>query len=175
MSKKDKKKKTQAREPWEQSIYETDMESGRSRLEKRQQKKGDTVFLTVLVILLLLIIAFPAATIWFLSQNKTNEKNAKDQPASSIVQSSTQESSAVQSSSNIQKESSSSTEAGIQSESSEDVTQNQNAEPEFTTVLAGEGFQQVAERTGVTIEQLEELNSMSRYTTIQPDQQLRIR
>ena len=40
MSKKDKKK-NQAREPWEQSIYEPDQNGGGSRLAKRQQQRGN--------------------------------------------------------------------------------------------------------------------------------------
>ena len=41
MSKKDKKK-NQAREPWEQSIYEPDQNGGGSRLAKRQQQRGNS-------------------------------------------------------------------------------------------------------------------------------------
>ncbi len=77
MSKKDKKK-NQAREPWEQSIYEPDQNGGGSRLAKRQQQRGNSLFLTVLVILLLLIIAIPIGTfLWMMQDKKPNESASK--------------------------------------------------------------------------------------------------
>ena len=42
-------KENQAREPWEQSIYEPDQNGGGSRLAKRQQQRGNSLFLTVLL------------------------------------------------------------------------------------------------------------------------------
>ena len=92
MSKRDKK--NGVREPWEQSIYDTEKGAGGSRSEKRQQKKGNTVFLTILVILLLLIISLPVGTYLYVMRDKKPDTSKQaSQPSSSVVvQSSTKNS-----------------------------------------------------------------------------------
>ncbi|MGC6769720.1 SAG1386/EF1546 family surface-associated protein [Enterococcus sp. LJL128] len=175
MSKKDKNKPTEAREPWEQSIYDTKEDTGHSRLEKRQYKKGNTVFLTILVILLLLIIALPIGTFWWVSRDKPNEnKGGNSTPSSSITSSSTKESSTA-SSSTIQ---SSSTAEGTDSSTPAEGQPSEDpadTEPVYGEVYEGEGFKQVAERYGVTIEQIMELNGLGADSIIHPGDTLRVK
>lgn len=184
MSKKDSKKPSGAREPWEQSIYDTDKNTGGSRSEKRQQKKGNTVFLTILVILLLLIIALPVGTYLYVMRDKPNDNKQASQPSSSVVvQSSTKNSSTQSSSSSAnasQETPASSSDAvtdGAQSSVPQETTPTSTAEEAavYTQVLQGEGFEQVASRNGITIEQLEQLNGKSRTETIYPGDQLRVK
>jgi len=187
VSKKDKKKPSGAREPWEQSIYETDKNAGGSRSEKRQQKKGNTVFLTILVILLLLIIALPVGTYLYVMRDKPNDNKNASQPSSSVVvQSSTKNSTTQPSSSSAdasQEQPASSSDVtngdGQNSSSSnvpqESTPQSVAEEPEYTEVLNGEGFQQVAARNGISIEQLEQLNGRSRNETLFPGDKLRVK
>lgn len=182
MSKKDKTRTTEVREPWEQSIYETDREAGASRVGKRHNKKGNTAFLTILVLLLLLIISIPIGTWMYISRDKKPVENTANssQASSSIVQSSstteTKESSSISSSSEEQTNPSSSSElAGNEDNENQQQAQNEEAAAEYTTVLAGEGFQQVAARNGITVAQLEQLNGKSSSETIYPGDTLRVK
>ncbi|MBL1228604.1 LysM peptidoglycan-binding domain-containing protein [Enterococcus sp. BWB1-3] len=175
MSKKDKYKKSEAREPWEQSIYDTKEDNGHSRIEKRQHRKGNTVFLTILVILLLLIIALPIGTYWWVARDKPSSNGTT--PSSSIVVSSTEQStttappaeSSVQSS-EAPAESTAPSGEGEQT----DTPTVDTVEPLYTEVFAGEGFKQVAERNGITVEQLMELNGLSADAIIHPGDSLRV-
>ncbi|MHC5229349.1 SAG1386/EF1546 family surface-associated protein [Enterococcus sp. LJL99] len=180
MSKQDKKRTTEVREPWEQSIYETDREAGASRVGKRQNKKGNTAFLTILVILLLLIISLPIGTWMYISRDKKPAENTANssQASSSVVQSSTttSESTSVSSSSEEQQNSSSSSEPATDGgNETPEQTPEAEAAAEYTTVLAGEGFQQVAARNGITVAQLEQLNGKSSTETIYPGETLRVK
>ncbi len=181
MSKKDKKNPSGAREPWEQSIYETDKNAGGSRLEKRQQKKGNTVFLTILVILLLLIITLPVGTYLYVMRDKPNDnKNASQLSSSVVVQSSTKNSTTQPSSSSAavsQEQPASSSEAVVDGQSSattptSDVTEQAAA---YTEVLNGEGPNQVASRNGITTEELLQLNGLNLNSVLQPGQSLRVK
>lgn len=174
MSKKDKVRKSDAREPWEQSIYEPENDTGHSRVEKRQNKKGNTVFLTILVILLVLIIALPTGTFFWMMRDKSNDANKSVKTASSsLVQSTTKSSNAdSQVTSESQTSDSQTDESGIPDSGDE---QQQEAGQAYDTVLKGEGFQQIAERNGITIAELERLNNMSSSTIIQPGDQLRVK
>lgn len=172
MSKKDKIRKSDAREPWEQSIYEPENDDRHSRVEKRQSKKGNTVFLTMLVFLLVMIIALPTGTYFYITRDKSN--NSKDNnttPSSSLVESTSKSSVDSQASSS----SSSSSESAEEAPSSLDNQQQDNGQSAYDTVQAGEGFQQVAERNGISIAELERLNGMSSSTVIQPGQQLKVK
>lgn len=181
MSKQDKKRRQEVREPWEQSIYETDGEADASRVGKRQNTKGNTAFLTILVILLLLIISIPIGTWLYISRDKKPVENTVNstQVSSSVVQSSstvTSESTSSSSSSTEQTSSSSSSEVAANGENeTPEPTPASETEAEYTTVIAGEGFQQVAARNGITVEQLEQLNGMSSTETINPGQTLRVK
>lgn len=175
MTKKDKYKTSEAREPWEQSIYDTKEDNGHSRIEKRQHKKGNTVFLTVLVILLLLIIALPIGTYWWVARDKPSNKGTT--PSSSVAVSSTENSTSTASSADSSAQSSEAP-TGNTTPSSEgeqtDVQADDVAESLYTEVLAGEGFKQVAERNGITVEQLMELNGLTTDTIIHPGDSLRV-
>lgn len=180
MSKKDKRRSTEVNEPWEQSIYETDREAGASRVGKRQNTKGNTAFLTILVILLLLIISIPIGTWLYISKDKKPAENTANstQTSSSVVQSSsttaTSESTTISSSSEGQENPSSSSEVAADGENQEQ-TPDEETGAEYTTVLSGEGFQQVATRNGITVAQLEQLNGISSSETIYPGDKLRVK
>ncbi|WP_086313128.1 hypothetical protein A5821_000709 [Enterococcus sp. 7F3_DIV0205] len=184
MSKKDSKKPSGAREPWEQSIYDTDKNTGGSRSEKRQQKKGNTVFLTILVILLLLIIALPVGTYLYVMRDKPNDNKQASQPSSSVVvQSSTKNSSTQSSSSSAnasQETPASSSDAvtdGAQSSVPQETTPTSAAEEAavYTEVLNGEGPNQVASRNGITTDELLQLNGLNLNSVLQPGQSLRVK
>lgn len=171
MSKRDKRKSSETREPWEQSIYDTDNNAGSSRSEKRQQGKGNTAFLTILVILLLLIISIPVGTyLYVVKDNKPAAKTASES-SSVVVQSSTKEST------------SDSTAASQTQASSEDTAVSGSAEADandttgavYTEVLSGEGPNQVAARNGITTDELLQLNDLSLNSVLQPGQSLRVK
>lgn len=179
MNKKDEIKKSDAREPWEQSIYEPENDARHSRVEKRQSKKGNTFFLTILVFLLVMIIALPTGTYFWITRDKSsNSKNTNTTPSSSQVESvakSSAESSAESQASTTEDSLSNEESADEGTPTSSDNLQQDNGQAVYDTVQSGEGFQQVAERNGITIADLERLNGMSRSTIIQPGDQLRVK
>ncbi|MGX7262550.1 SAG1386/EF1546 family surface-associated protein [Enterococcus crotali] len=173
MSKKDKKKPSGAREPWEQSIYDTDKNAGGSRSEKRQQKKGNTVFLTILVILLLLIITLPVGTYLYVMRDKPNDNKEASKPSSSVVvQSSTKDSSTQAST-----QAPAASESAVDGQSSvpQETTPTSEAAEVYTEVLNGEGPNQVATRNGISTEELLQLNGLGADAMLQPGQSLRIK
>nr|WP_236674624.1 SAG1386/EF1546 family surface-associated protein [Enterococcus sp. BWR-S5] len=175
VSKRNNNKPTEAHEPWEQSIYDTKDDAGHSRIEKRQYKKGNTVFLTILVFLLLMIIALPIGTFWWVARDKPSEnKGGTATTTSSIAASSTQESSAPTSS--TPQESSAADPNATPEESVEDPNATPEAETDavYAEVQAGEGFRQVAERYGVTVEQILELNGLTADAVLHPGDSLRV-
>lgn len=174
MSKRDKKKTSGAREPWEQSIYDTEKDTGSSRSEKRQQKKGNTVFLTILVILLLLIIALPVGTyLYVMRDNSSDNKNASQPSSSVVVQSSTKESSSEATADSSEAQEQSTTEAETPAETTPTTQADEGAV--YTEVLSGEGPNQVATRNGITTEELLQLNGLSLDSVLQPGQSLRVK
>ncbi|ALS00603.1 hypothetical protein ATZ33_04210 [Enterococcus silesiacus] len=175
MSKKDKKKPSGAREPWEQSIYDTDKNSGGSRSEKRQQKKGNTVFLTILVILLLLIITLPVGTYLYVMRDKPNDNKETSKPSSSVVVQSSTKNSSTQPSSQASTSASSESVAEGQSSVIQETTPTSEVAEAYTEVLNGEGPNQVAARNGITTEELLQLNGLSMDSMLQPGQSLRIK
>lgn len=176
MSKKDTRKPSGAREPWEQSIYDTDKNIGASRSEKRQHKKGNTVFLTILVILLLLIIALPVGTYLYVMRDKPNDNKNASQPSSSVVvQSSSKNSSTQPSSSTSTESSTSSSSEDAQSNSVPQETTPTSEAAVYTEVLSGEGPNQVATRNGITTDELLQLNGLSLDSVLQPGQSLRVK
>ena len=196
MSRNDKKKPKTANEPWEQSIYDTDYEQNVSRSQQRKGKKGNTMFLTMLVILLFLIAAIPTGVyIWWLNDNKTTpntqtattttiSKETKESSTSSQASSSsTEQTSASSTAENNENQDNNQAENGNADQNTNqntnqnteqdtnqntDQNTNQNADQtagnqseEYTTVQNGEGPDQIAARTGVSVETIYELNGMS--------------
>ncbi|EOM19734.1 hypothetical protein SSQ_02307 [Enterococcus faecium EnGen0193] len=78
MSRKDRHQSTEnneTQEPWEQPIYDTDDEVS-SRSSQRQQKKGNTLFLSLFLILLVLCIAIPAGAYFWIRNGSSNNATA---------------------------------------------------------------------------------------------------
>ncbi len=74
MSRKDRHQSSEnneTQEPWEQPIYDTEDEFS-SRSSQRQQKKGNTLFLSLFLILLVLCIAIPAGAYFWIRNGSTN-------------------------------------------------------------------------------------------------------
>lgn len=79
MSRKDRHQSTEnneTQEPWEQPIYDTEDEVS-SRSSQRQQKKGNTLFLSLFLILLVLCIAIPAGAL--ISGSETDQATMQQQ------------------------------------------------------------------------------------------------
>ena len=211
MSRKDRHQSTEnneTQEPWEQPIYDTDDEVS-SRISQRQQKKGNTLFLSLFLILLVLCIAIPAGAYFWIRNGSSNNATAatSSETSTSVVESSTSttkeestETSTVESST-IAEESTVSQDTGVTSESSiaAETTPTSSSEATYqagdsssnaaettpsssaaagstTTVQAGEGPKQVAERAGITTDQLFELNGLDPNNfMLYPGQELRIK
>lgn len=183
MPKKVKKKENrQVNEPWEQPIYEVESEQVPSRVQSGRRKRGNHRFLTIVLILLFIIAAGPAVFgVWklYVDHQPTTQKVAsKESSEKSVASSSTKATSTSTTS-----ESSQSTEtSATTTESSENQTTNQNEETtsqngeEYTTVQAGEGPQSIANRTGVSVEDIYRLNGMTADNfSLTPGQQIRIK
>ena len=182
-------------EPWEQPIYDTDGEEMTSRSQKRNTKKSNTKFLTIVLILIFLIAAIPiSAGVWGIYE-KNKSKKPEQTPETTIsstiessttsesTSSSTVESSTVESSSEVAVESSvkETPTPPVQQpeEKPEPVApkpdENQGGE-EYVEVLSGEGPNAVAARAGISVEELYRLNGMTPENFhLSPGQQLRVR
>ena len=211
MSRKDRHQSSEnneTQEPWEQPIYDTEDEFS-SRSSQRQQKKGNTLFLSLFLVLLALCIAIPAGAYFWIRNGSTNSASSASSSSttSSLVESSStkEESSAVESSK--ESESTSESQAAVETTPSsssvsqgeatpsssvvdqEEVQPSSSAAAETTpsssstapagsttTVQSGEGPKQVAERAGITIDQLFELNGIDPNNYfLYPGQELRIK
>lgn len=173
-----KSKKNKTPEPWEQSIYDTEYETNTSRTQQRSKKRGNTVFLTLLLIMLVLIIAIPAI-VWVMIING-DDKPAQTAPSSTVssstISSSTSESSSESSESSSSSEESQEPEPEVDTpESAPVVDTPQQNEAEYATVNNGEGPYTFANRHGISLQTLYELNGINENSTLQPGESLRIR
>lgn len=180
------------KEPWEQPIYDTNYDTNSSRLEQRQQKKGNTLFLVILVIMLLLIITIPIGFYFWATQDSGRTATSQT-TESSLVSTETKESTKASSEAASSAPSESSEPAPAESvpesepveetpeetipSSEETVPSSSEAAEgeEYTQVIAGEGFNQIAARTGVSIDTILQLNGLQIDSTILPGQTLRIK
>lgn len=183
MSRKDRHQSTEnneTQEPWEQPIYDTEDEVS-SRSSQRQQKKGNTLFLSLFLILLVLCIAIPAGAYFWIRNGSSN--NATVESSTMAEESTVSQDTGVTSESSIAAEttpsSSSDTtyQAGDSSSNAAETTPSSSAVAgTTTTVQAGEGPKQVAERAGITTDQLFELNGLDpNKFMLYPGQELRIK
>lgn len=200
MSRKNKNKNQQneMNEPWEQPIYDTEGEENYSRSAKRNSKKSNTTFLTIVLILIFLIVAIPIGTgAWVLFQKNKPETastiESTIESSSSTIESTTTketESSSTESSTSISSETQESTQSSEQPvtppvvepetptvpATPETPTTPENAEGDYIEVLAGEGPNNVAARAGISVDELYRLNGMTADNFfLTPGQQLRIR
>lgn len=182
------------KEPWEQPIYEEETQENASRSNQYHQKRGNTLFLSIVLFLLFLCVAIPTVVGIWVHQQKTE--------AASLVSSSSSEVAKASSSTTTTKTSSTETESTSSTEmTSETVGETQTEEtlpssdessqvsvPEETTpsssavagetieVLSGEGPNQIAARAGISVEKLLQLNGMSMDNFFfAPGQQVRIK
>lgn len=186
-------------EPWEQPIYDTEGEETYSRSAKRNSKKSNTTFLTIVLILIFLIVAIPIGTgAWVLFQKNKPETapmiESTIESSSSTIESTTKEteSSSTESSTSMSSETQESTQSSEQPvtppaqpetptvpetpETPETPTTPENAEGDYIEVLAGEGPNNVAARAGISVDELYRLNGMTADNFfLTPGQQLRIR
>lgn len=189
-----KNKNNDAQEPWEQPIYDTESEENHSRSTQRRQKRGNSAFLTIVLILLFLIIAVPTvAGFWVMNRNSQPATIETEQTSSSTLEttSSTVESSTSESETSETTESSSIDEpesSEVENEPTEPETPEsedpieeptepeQNGGEEYATVQAGDGPQQVADRAGITVDELYRLNNIDPNNfMLHPGDQLRVK
>lgn len=169
------KKKSSAQQPWEQSIYDTEYETISSRSKQRRRKRGNTVFLTWLVIMLSLIVAVPALAVYFV-WGEGNNPLAQPAPSSSSEESSALETSESSAESSSTKETQSS--ADQSSDSGYDDTDDSDSDDgtgDYATVQAGDGLWTFAQRNGVTLDDLYDLNDIDDSSSLYPGQTLRIK
>lgn len=173
-----KKENSQVNEPWEQPIYEVESEQVPSRVQSGRRKRGNHRFLTIVLILLFIIAAGPAVfSVWklYVDHQPTTEKVAsKESSTSTSTTNSTTES--------TQSTDSSATTAESTENQTEDANTNTDSQTqsqageEYTTVQAGEGPQSIANRTGVSVEEIYRLNGMTADNfNLTPGQQIRIK
>ncbi|WP_265456903.1 SAG1386/EF1546 family surface-associated protein [Enterococcus sp. HY326] len=178
MSKKDKqggkgKSENSEKKPWEQPIYDTDYEVTGSRSQHRKKKSGNVLFVKLLLTMLALMAVIIIGWLVFLrydSSNSTTPATLGTSTSSSQVTSDTttssQETAATESSENM-------TET---SESESDATDSNDTDSEavYATVQAGDGLYVFAQRNGVSLETVYELNDLNANSVIMPGDELRI-
>ncbi|EOT47994.1 MULTISPECIES: SAG1386/EF1546 family surface-associated protein [Enterococcus] len=183
------------KEPWEQPIYEEETQENASRSNQYHQKRGNTLFLSIVLFLLFLCVAIPTVVGIWVHQQKTEAASLVSSSSSEVAKASSSTTTTTKTSS-TETESTSSTEM-----TSETVGETQTEEtlpssdessqvsvPEETTpsssavagetieVLSGEGPNQIAARAGISVEKLLQLNGMSMDNFFfAPGQQVRIK
>lgn len=183
------------KEPWEQPIYEEETQENASRSNQYHQKRGNTLFLSIVLFLLFLCVAIPTVVGIWVHQQKTEAASLVSSSSSEVAKASSSTTTTTKTSS-TETESTSSTEMA-----SETVEETQTEEtlpssdessqvsvPEETTpsssavagetieVLSGEGPNQIAARAGISVEKLLQLNGMSMDNFFfAPGQQVRIK
>lgn len=183
------------KEPWEQPIYEEETQENASRSNQYHQKRGNTLFLSIVLFLLFLCVAIPTVVGIWVHQQKTEAASLVSSSSSEVAKASSSTTTTTKMSS-TETESTSSTEM-----TSETVEETQTEEtlpssdessqvsvPEETTpsssavagetieVLSGEGPNQIAARAGISVEKLLQLNGMSMDNFFfAPGQQVRIK
>ncbi|MDR1522112.1 MAG: LysM peptidoglycan-binding domain-containing protein [Streptococcaceae bacterium] len=183
-------KKDKAKEPWKLQIYDTEQEASNSRLAQRKKKRGNTLFIRLLVILLIVIVSIPTL-FYFLTVGKSRSDNVNVAKPSSTkkAKSNTRISSNTSSKNssqvkNLQTTTSSEEEdlSSMSNASTNNSTTSSSKTPtqQYETVEEGEGLQQIAQRVGISVEILAKLNGItlnldgSFYPAIYPGQELRI-
>lgn len=184
------KRKASSKEPWEQSIYDTESTPTVSRSQQHQKKRGNTVFMTWLVILLSLCVLVPLAVgLYLLNESNNDKATASSTSSSSIVASkeSTTASSTTESSSsaadttadeNADQNTDQNADAGTDTDTNTDdgtTTDEGTDGVDYGTVQAGEGPYSFATRYGISLDTLYSLNGINANTMLQPGQQLKIK
>lgn len=182
---------TKVNEPWDQPIYDTESSEMHSRSSQHRQKRGSTLFLSIVLFVLFLCVAIPTiAGIWVYHQK--NEAAATISSSTEVAK----KSSTVQSTKATKTSETATTESVVSSEAEEanEVTSTSSsssvpaasttpststapaAAGTTVTVLAGEGPNQIAARAGISVEKLLSLNgmTMSNYF-FSPGQEVKIK
>ena len=183
------------KEPWEQPIYEEETQENASRSNQYHQKRGNTLFLSIVLFLLFLCVAIPTVVGIWVHQQKTEAASLVSSSSSEVAKASSSTTTTTKTSS-TETESTSSTEMTSETvgETQTEETlpssdeSNQVSVPEETTpsssavagetieVLSGEGPNQIAARAGISVEKLLQLNGMSMDNFFfAPGQQVRIK
>lgn len=180
MSRKKNDNQNEVNEPWEQPIYDTESDEIYSRSAKRNSKKSNTTFLTIVLIMIFFIAAIPIGTgVWFIFEKNKPETTptveTTTQTSISTSESTKEsETSTKESSTSVSTESTETVESTTKEETPEMPTADQNNQ--YIEVLDGEGPNNVAARAGITVEELYRLNGMTAENFfLSPGQQLRIR
>lgn len=173
-------------EPWDQPIYEPDSSESYSRSSQHRQKRGNNLFLSVVLFILFLCVALPTiAGIWVFQQKNhaasaistTETSQTKTTKSSESATSSSESSSETTDLSTTESsvaDSSSTTSSSVNEDSSSSSSSEANGDT--ITVLAGEGPNQIAARAGITVDKLLELNGMTLDNYFfSPGQQVKIK
>lgn len=179
------------KEPWEQPIYEEETQENASRSTQYKQKRGNTLFLSIVLFLLFLCVAIPTVVGIWVHQQKTEAASLVSSSSSEVAKASSSttktttsttvsETSETVSSSETVEESQSEEPASSSSASSEVVEETTSSSStvsgETIEVLSGEGPNQIAARAGISVEKLLELNGMTLDNFFfAPGQQVRIK
>ncbi|MDR2833727.1 MAG: LysM peptidoglycan-binding domain-containing protein [Streptococcaceae bacterium] len=159
MARKGKNKKT-TQEPWEKSIYETEYEPTQSRSAQRKVKKGNALFMKILVFLILVIVCVPAGAYFYIQSTRHNNNN--NAATTTTTTSTTTEAPYTQEPSQTSETTTNDTQTtdttATTDQTQETTNDTTNLGQEFTEVLPGEGISLIANRTGVPVETIASLN-----------------
>lgn len=176
MSKKNKKRGTKSanseKKPWEQPIYDTKYSVSGTRSQRRKKKSGSALFIKLLIPMLILIVALPLAWLAYIQYDSSNSTPTPTSSSSSTAPSESSSSVAPET------EPTEVSEAPVEEEppasEEETIPSEDESTYQYATVRAGDGHYTFAQRNGISLETLYELNDMNQNTVIMPDESLRI-
>jgi len=158
-----KKNKT-TQEPWEKSIYETDYEPVASRTAQRKVKKGNALFMKLLVFLIVVIVSGPI--IFFVYVQQTRHNTPANTAQTTQTDQTTDETQTQETTTDTTDTDNTDTTETTTDENAGDGQEGEDNQDEdgattgqqFATVQAGEGINALADRTGVPAETIARLN-----------------
>jgi len=171
-SNRNQKDNLNSKEPWDQPIYDSESSESYSRSSQHRQKRGNTLFLSVVLFILFLCVAIPTVVGIWIVQQKNEAASAISSTASSqttqtsvtaMTTSASTSSSASETieSSTAASSSTDSASSSTTSESQDTSSSTSEASGDTITVLSGEGPNQIAARAGISVDKLLELNGMT--------------
>jgi len=173
-SNRNQKDNLNSKEPWDQPIYDSESSKSYSRSSQHRQKRGNTLFLSVVLFILFLCVAIPTVVGIWVVQQKNEAASAISSTASSqttqtsVTATTTSASESTSSSASETTESSTAASSSTDSASSSTTSESQDtssstseASGDTITVLSGEGPNQIAARAGISVDKLLELNGMT--------------
>lgn len=161
-------------EPWDQPIYETEYDENLSRTQQRRDKKGNSLFITLLVLLLVTLTVGVFATYFWIMRPTKKVANTEETTTTSLVSTTTEQTSSQVSSTSTSEVSTTTTSSETTPSSSSEAPVEEAQTPETPTENANTQTNTNTENNTATENQTPTETAGSSYTVQAGDSLYRI-